>query len=89
MPSARRRRRLGALDAFMKSDLKHELSPTPVDKRGKPLLGLDRRHAARAFGELSPEKIAEFQAEADRINLERAAEDMVDATDCDEATRAQ
>ena len=76
-------------DAFMKSDLKQELCPTPVDKRGKPLLGPDRRRAARVFGELSPEKVAEFQEEANRINLERAAEDVVDASDCDEATRAQ
>ncbi|KAI0691554.1 hypothetical protein C8Q76DRAFT_575855, partial [Earliella scabrosa] len=89
MTATRRHRRIGALDAFMLSDLKRELSPLTVDKQGKPLLGLDRRRAARIFGGLAPEKIAEFQDEATRMNLERAAEDLVDTDECDEATRAQ
>ena len=75
IPLARRHRRVGALDVFMKSALKLELVGAPYTVGGPRDVSDDRHLSSLAFKTLDIGQKASFQAQADAINAQNVQAD--------------
>ena len=76
IPLARRRRRVGALDVFMKSAQKLDLVGAPYTVGGPKDVSEDRHLSHLAFQALDIGQKAFFQAQADAINAQNLPGDQ-------------
>ena len=92
LKAKRRKRRVAALDVFMKSDLKRQLVTTPRfttgPNKGKVDLATNRKLSKIAFDGLDIAQKAGFQAKSDELNRQNAVDELEDAGSEEEVMRA-